>query len=421
MTCGGSRSATAAPNGPGGWTGWLIRRVISADGNPADPIERQRLGEFEGVLSTVVSVILSLGKAVLGLWSGSISLIADSMNNAADIASSLVIAFSCRWARRPGDRRHPFGHGRLETIATFVLSLFLLVVALQVGIAGVRRLWRPEPTETPGWLLVALGLTIALKSALARFAYVAARLSRSSVIEADSWNHRFDILATSLVFIALFGSRAGYPRLDGWAAIAVAAFIAGTGIRFSRSALSVLIGERADDEQMAQIQSIAASVSGVQGVHDVLVHSYGDARLISLHIEVDASLSLLAAHAMAEEVERRIARETSAKVIVHTDPVDRKHPEYDTARRSLDRYAQHHADVAGFHDLRLSGPAGSADLSVDIVLHAADQRSGEHDIIKLRDRLYEQLRRDVPGLRQIDVGFETDSGAVHEERQTNAP
>ncbi len=416
-----SSSPSAPPHRLNGWTGWLIRRVIGEGRDPTETAARQRLGEFEGFLSATVSVVLSLGKAVLGLWSGSISLIADAVNNAADIASSLVIALSCRWARRPGDRRHPFGHGRLETVATLILSFFLLAVALQVGAAGVRRLWRPEPAEAPGWLLAAVGLTIVLKSAMAGFARVAARVSHSTVIEADSWNHLFDIAATSLVFVALLGSRLGHPRLDGWAAVGVAGFIAWTGARFARSALSVLIGESADDAQLARIRSLAASVHGVRGVHDVLVHSYGDARLISLHIEVDASLSLLAAHEMAEEVERRIARETGAKVVVHADPVDREHPEYEAARRSLDRYARDHADVAGFHDLRLSGPAGGADLSVDIVLHAEDRRTGEHGIEELRERLCERLRRDVPGLRHIDLGFETESGATHEERQTYSP
>ncbi|MCX7819146.1 MAG: cation diffusion facilitator family transporter [Kiritimatiellae bacterium] len=404
-----------------GWTGWLIRRVLGDGHDPAETAARQRLGEFEGFLSASVSLALAAAKAVLGLWSGSISLIADAVNNSADVASSLVIALSCRWARRPGDRRHPFGHGRLETVATLVLSFFLLAVALQVGAAGVRRLWRPEPAASPGWLLIAVSLTIGLKSALAHFARTAARLSRSSVIEADSWNHLFDIAATSLVFVALLGNRLGHPRLDGWAAIGVAAFIAGTGVRFARSALSALIGESVDDAQLARIRSLAASVHGVRGVHDVLVHSYGDARLISLHIEVDAALTLMEAHAMAEEVERRIAQATGAKVVAHTDPVDRAHPEYEAARRSLDRYAHDHADVAGFHDLRLTGPAGGADLSVDIVLHAEDRRRGEHEVSELRDRLCERLRRDVPGLRRIDLGFETESGATHEERRSYPP
>ncbi len=420
-----SSNASGPPNSPVGRPcgpiAWIIRRALGGDREPTETSARQRLGEFEGFLSATVSVLLAAVKAALGVWSGSISLIADALNNTADVASSLVIALSCRWAQRPGDRRHPFGHGRLETVATLILSFFLLAVALQVGAAGVRRLWRPEPAEAPGWVLAAVALTILVKSALARFARVAARLSNSTVIEADAWNHLFDIAATSLVFLALLGTRLGYPRLDGWAAIGVAGFIAGTGVRFARSALSVLIGESADDAQMARIQSLAASVNGVRGVHDVLVHSYGDARLISLHIEVDASLSLLAAHEMAEEVERRIARETGAKVVVHADPVDREHPQYEAARRSLDRYTQDHADVAGFHDLRLSGPPGEANLSVDIVLHAEDQRTGEHGVAELRERLRERLRRDIPGLQRIDLGFETERSATHEDRHSYSP
>lgn len=417
----GGDSIPAGRRSGGGAFAALVRRVVGSGRDPSETDARQLLGEFEGFLSTGISVALSAVKAALGWLAGSVSLVADAINNGADIGSSLIIALSCRWSRKPGDRRHPFGHGRMETVATLILSCFLIAVALQVAASGLHRLLRPRDVEAPAWLLTAVALTIGLKSWLAVFARTAARMSRSRLIEADAWNHLFDIAATSLVFLALLGARIGFPRMDGWAAIGVAGFIAWTGVRYTRSALNTLIGEAPDAAELARIRSLVASARGVRSLHDVLVHSYGDARLISFHVEVDANLTLLEAHAIAEDAEARVARETGAKVIAHVDPIDRSHGDYPAAAAALRAYVDAHDEVASYHDLRLSGPAGDCDLAVDVVLHTGTPAASEADLQRLRDRLRDAIRRALPGVKRIDLGFEVESGASHEQRRSYPP
>ncbi len=403
---------------PRGLTGLLARRIVPAGADPAATDARQSLGEFEGYLSTGISVVLSVSKAALGIFSGSVSLIADAVNNAADIVSSLVIALSCRYSRKPGDRKHPFGHGRLETVAALVLAILLIVVSLEVAGSGVRRLLRPEACTAPPWLLAALGVTVVVKAWLARFARTLARATRSQVLDADAWNHTFDIASTALVLLALLGTRVGWFRLDGWAALGVSAFIAWTGIRYTRTALSTLIGEAPTAADLARIRALAASVPGVRGVHDVIVHAYGDVRLISLHIEVDSDLTVTAAHALAEQAELRVAHATGAKVIAHADPVDRSHPAYAEAEGVLRRMVDAHEDISGFHDLRLTGPTGGYDLAVDVVMHPEVPSEDFHDEF---DRLRDRLRAALPASRRIDIGIETESGSEHERRRVYAP
>lgn len=403
---------------PRGLTGLLVRRIAPPGANPASTDTRQALGEFEGYVSTGISAGLTAIKIALGWISGSVSMIADAINNAADIASSLVIALSCRWARKPGDRRHPFGHGRLETVAALILAMFLIGVSLQVAGSGVRRLFDPAPVHAPPWLLVAVGATVAIKTWLAVFARTLARASGSQVLEADAWNHTYDIASTALVLVALAGARIGWLRLDGWAALAVAGFIAWTGIRYTRSALSTLIGEAPSVGDLARIRSLAASVPGVRGVHDVIVHAYGDVRLITLHIEVDATLTVTAAHTLAEQAEARVAAATGAKVIAHADPIDRSHPGYDAAERELRTLVAAHGAFAGFHDLRLTGPVEAYDLAVDIVLHP---ETGATDESAVFDHVRDRLRAGLPLARSIDLGVETEGGSEHERRRTFSP
>ncbi|MBU4459491.1 MAG: cation diffusion facilitator family transporter [Verrucomicrobia bacterium] len=403
---------------PRGLTGLLVRRIVPAGVDPAATDSRQRLGEFEGYLSTGISLVLSATKAFLGIFSGSVSLIADAANNAADIASSLVIALGCRFSRKPGDRKHPFGHGRLETVAMLVLAILLIGVSLEVASSGIRRLLHPEPCAAPPWLLAVLGGTVIVKAWMALFAWTIARASRSQVLDADAWNHIFDIASTGLVLLALFGTRIGWLSVDGWAALGVSGFIAWTGIRYTRAALNTLIGEAPTAADLARIRGLAAGVPGVRGVHDVIVHAYGDVRLISLHIEVDANLTVTAAHAMAEQAELRVAQVTGAKVIAHADPIDRSHPAYGEAEAFLQRMVDAHGHVSGFHDLRLTGPAGGYDLAVDVVLQPEVRSEDFRDEF---DRLRDRLRAGLPAMRRIDIGIETEGGSEHEQRRLYAP
>ena len=398
---------------PSGLTGWLVRRVAPSDVPPDHPRARTALGEFEGYVSTGLSVLLSLTKAITGWLSGSISLVADALNNLADVGSSLIIALGFRWSQRPRDREHPFGHGRIETVITLLLSMFLLGVALEVARSGVHRLLKPEPVFAPPWLTFVIVLTVAVKTWLALFARRLARATKSQVLEADGWNHTFDILCTLMVVLALLGARIGWLRMDGWCAVGVSLFIAFTGIKYARRAIDTLIGEAPSAEELARIRRLSCRVPGVRGAHDAIVHTYGDTKLISLHIEVDADLSVMAAHDLAERVEKRIADTLGARTIVHVDPVDRSHPAYAEADAAMRGVVEGRSELAGFHDLRVTGRPEAFDLSVDLVAHAGVANEA---FPRLLDEVRRVLHERLPASRRIDLGVEAEFASEHERR-----
>ncbi len=400
---------------PRGLTGWLVNRFISRQTNPRETAARTLLGELEGFVSTGISVVLAGVKATLGLLSGSVSLLADSLNNMADIGSSLLIALSFRWSRRPRDREHPFGHGRVETAATLVLALFLLGVGLEVARSGVRRLNAPEPIHAPNWLLAAVGSTVVLKTWMAGFARSLARLTGSQVIEADSWNHIFDVVSSALVGVALVSSRFGYPRADGFAAVGVALFIAYTGWRYAREAVNEIIGLAPPPAELEAVRAAALSVPGVRGVHDVIIHKYGDVRLVSLHIEVCAEQSVMDAHQLAERVEAAVSEAASAKVVAHIDPVDRSHPSYARVEEALRHFSAEHPDVAGYHDLRIQGAADAYDFSVDLVVRTQLPRESFGAFL---EEARKRLREDLNEAQNIELGIEAEYASDPEQRKT---
>ncbi|GAB4238034.1 MAG: cation diffusion facilitator family transporter [Acidobacteriota bacterium] len=393
-------------------TGWLERRL--GGHSPASQEGRSRLGELEGALATGASVVLVTVK--LWLWSRthSVALLADAVNNLADVASSLIVLYSFRVARKPRDREHPYGHGRMEPVATLILATVLMGVAFEVAQNGVSRLLHPQALQIAPLDIGILAGTVALKVALAAVAAWLARLTGSTTLAADAWNHGFDVLSTGLVLGAFVAAAGGLPQVDGWAALGVAGFIAYTGYRYIRTAVNQLIGQAPDHRELHALHRMAAAVPGVYGVHDVIVHSYGDRQLISLHVEVDARQSALEVHELAERVEHAIAEKTGARVVVHADPVDHSHPQYRSVAAVLREVLAAHQDVVGFHDLRLFGEGDRIDMSVDLVVCTeVEPEIFEHVLVRLASRILANL----PQVRMLDVGIEAEYASDREHRR----
>lgn len=391
-----------------------MRRVVAADADPRNPEIRARLGELEGYVSLVISILLSTAKCVTGFLSGSISLLADAVNNLADIGSSLIIALGFRWSRSPRDRAHPFGHGRVEQVATLLLAISLLAVAWKVASAGIGRLMDPKPFTASPWILAIVFGTLAIKIWLAGFARSLALATRSHTLQADAWNHTYDIVCTSLVVAALVSERMGWDAVDGWAGLAVSLFIAYTGIAFGWRAINTLIGEAPGIDKLRHIRDLAVSVPGVFSVHEIILHSYGDTSMISLHAEVDARLSALEVHDLAERVEKTIADEWNAKVIVHADPVDHAHPAYAAAAAAITEWVHGHPEIIGFHDLRLSGGPESLECAIDLVVRQ-ERPFADFDTLLLQEA--RQMGRRLPEIKRFVLGIEPEFASDREHRR----
>lgn len=382
----------------------LIRRTLDGVSEPDSRENRTRLGMLEGWVSTVISLVLCVVKGWLGLVSGSVSLLADATNNLTDMGSSLVVAFGFHWSRKPSDEEHPFGHGRIEAVATLVLSIALLVVGAEVAKSGLSRLLDPQPLEAPDWLLVVVAVTLVLKIWMAVFARTLARLSKSHVLEADSWNHIFDIAATLLVLVALVGSRRGWMMLDGWMAILVALFIFFTGVKYAREAIDILLGKMPDAEELNTIHRIVEAVDGVMGVHEIMVHQYGDVKMVSFHIEVAATLSVMEAHEIAEQAELAVEEQMEWRALAHVDPVDRSHPLFDELHQCLKQHVDEDPELIDFHDLRAGGREEPYQISFDLVTKGGTRRDHYTAIFqRILTRIEEVFGQRVD---QAEIGIE---------------
>jgi len=329
---------------------------------------RTAYGILEGWVGLILNGLLFAIKLALGLSIGSVALIADAVHTLADSVTSAVLIIGSRLARRPADAEHPFGHSRIEIVAAMIISVLLGVAGIEFLKSSVERVLEPSAIDA-SWLVAGAVVVLAvIKEWNARFASTLARVSGSTAIEADAWHHRSDVFATLLVAVGIVGGKYGVDVLDGVMGILVSVVILVTAFFLARESTDKLIGTAPSREEVEEIARAAMAVPGVLGVHDIVVHDYGDLRLVSLHVETPADESPMRLHSLAEKVQDRIGNGRKGNVVVHVDPVDRNHPRYAEIRAQVLEVVSADPRLRSFHDLRIVGEGDYLSIIVDLVV-----------------------------------------------------
>jgi cation diffusion facilitator family transporter len=346
---------------------WMLRRLEQRVAEAGSP-RRTAFGIFEGWIGLFLNAILFAIKLFLGLSIGSVALIADAIHTLADSITSAVLIIGSHLAKRPADVEHPYGHGRIELVAAMIIAVLLGIAGIEFLKSSIERI--AEPTAiSASWLVAGIVFALAIiKEWNARFATALARACGSTAIEADAWHHRSDVFATLLVAIGIVGSKYGVHILDGIMGVLVSVVILLTALMLARESTDELIGTAPTPEDVKEVADQATSVAGVRGVHDIIIHNYGDVRLVSLHVETEADESPLHLHSLAETVQDLISKGRKGHVVVHIDPVDRNHPRYDEIRAVVKEVVARDERVQSFHDMRVVGEAEHTNLIIDIVV-----------------------------------------------------
>ena len=380
------------------FTHWVVATAIKDYTRVNDLKIRAKYGLLEGWVSIVINLLLFCIKGVLGLATKSISLIADAIHTLADTATSIVVIIGFKIAKKPSDREHPFGHGRMEAVSTLIVAVFLIVAGVDFLESSIGRIIHPTPVSASWLIVIVISITIVIKELLAQFAKELGVMIESKTLEADFLHHRSDVIATALVVVALVASRYGYTRIDGVAGILVSLIIIYSGYRIAKEAVSPLLGEAPSREFIQKLEEITKSCKGVIGVHDVIVHQYGQENLVSLHIEVsDDTPSNL--HDLSEEVELKIGEEINGTVVVHVDPINRNHERYGEIETAIQKIVSEDDRIISFHDLRIVGCHNDiCNVVFDVVLETEMDEQEEYDIKQL---FKESLTTSFPEMRFV--------------------
>ncbi|MBU7042766.1 MAG: cation-efflux pump [Theionarchaea archaeon] len=278
---------------------------------------RAYYGYIEGVVSIIINLLLAAIKFVVGIHINSIALIADGLHSLSDLFTSVVIILGFKSAQKPPDEEHPFGHGRYEDIASLIIAILLAVVGVEFFITSIQRLFRPEIVKGNVLFFSIVIMTILVKEVLARYSIYLSQKIDSPALLADAWHHRSDALASIPVAFGILASAFGYYSLDSISGMIVSVVIIYMGYGIAKDAVSDLLGRAPSEEVVTSIKSLAQA-EGVQNISEIYVHKYGPRKVISLNVTVEP-MTLEAAHSIADSIEKTIAEELDASVVVHVD------------------------------------------------------------------------------------------------------
>lgn len=279
--------------------------------------------------------LLTLGKLIVGYLGNSAALVAEGLHSAADLLFDIVALIGMRIARKEVDEDHPYGHGKYESLATLLLSLILLAVAVGIVWDAVERIQHPD-LEAPAALTlwIAAG-SMLIKELLYHYTIRVGRRIGSKILVANAWHHRSDAIASFAALIGIAGALLGWPILDPVAAIGVAFFVGKVGVEIAIEALRELTDAATaiDKEIHDSIQRLINAHPEVQSAHLVKARRMGPDIMVDVHVVVDAFLSVSEGHQIADEVEKTLMREISdiTSVMVHVDVSDETATEADMA------------------------------------------------------------------------------------------
>lgn len=352
-------------------TAWLIRRFVKDYENTENGEVRAAYGTLGSCVGILVNLLLSAGKFLIGLLSGSVAILADAANNLSDAAGSIVALVSTRVARKPVDAEHPFGHGRMEYLGSLGVGLLILVMAFTLLKEGMEAILTPAALSVSWPVLTVLGVSIAVKAWLYFFYRRLGRATDNGTLLAASKDSLSDVLATGAVLIstglcALFGW-----RLDGYIGLVVALIVLKAGYEVCRDTVDRLLGGKPDPEKSRRLRELLLNYEGILGIHDLVIHDYGPGRCFaSVHAEVSDQCNIVAIHEIIDNAEREIGRELHMPICIHMDPIATEDETTNRVRQQMNDFLREIDPALSMHDFRMVMGQDRINLIFDVVVPA---------------------------------------------------
>lgn len=330
---------------------------------------RVKVGKRAGELGLFANLGLALMKLVVGFFSGSMSVVADGMNNVSDAASSAVTLFGFKFAGKPADREHPYGHARSEYLAGLFISVMIIFIGLQLLKASFMKIFEPASTKFTLTGLLVLLASILAKILLSLYYLRTGKRIGSKTLIATGEDSRNDVLATTAVLAGGLIEYYSNFRVDGYLGMLVSLFILLSGIRLAKETVSPILGEGAGTELRKELTAFVEAHEKVLGSHDLMVHDYGpDKCFASIHIEMDSRNEVLESHEMIDKIEREVKKKFGIDLVIHHDPVVIGDRDLDEARRIVETLVSMRDRRISIHDFRMRRAEKESLLTFDMVL-----------------------------------------------------
>jgi cation diffusion facilitator family transporter len=274
--------------------------------------------------SLISNTVLAIIKGLAGVFGNSYALIADAIESTTDIFASLLVLFGLTYAKRPADENHPYGHGKIEPLITFVVVVFLVISAAFIAYESIQNIQIPHKAPK-AWTLLVLGVIILWKEISYRIIIKRSRETNSSSLKADAWHHRSDAITSIMAFlgisISLFFGK-GYEAADDWAALLASGFILYNSYLIFRPALGEIMDEHLYDDLITDIKEKSLEVIGILDTEKCFVRKTGMYYHVDLHAIVNGKISVEEGHDISHALKDHIRAEIPSitEVLIHIEP-----------------------------------------------------------------------------------------------------
>lgn len=369
----------------------LKKTFIKDYKNVSSASVRYRYGLLAGVFGILTNVVLFVMKIVFGLIAGSISVVADAVNNLSDAGSSGVTVVGFKLSNRPPDKEHPFGHARYEYITGLVVAFIVLIIGGTLLKSSIERIITPELIDASVWTAAVLVISIFLKTIQGMLYTDFGKAINSPSLGASATDSRNDVISTSLVLISTVGAiflPEIFSKVDSYLGIAVSLFIIVSGVKLVKETVDPLLGGVPDKELVAKIREKFKNYPEIIGTHDLMVHSYGPGKVFAtIHAEVDADTDVMLSHDLIDNIEREFRRD-GIFMVIHMDPVVTSDPEIAMLRDKVYEVLQNaYGDKISLHDFRMVKGITHTNVLFDAVVPFDEKITAEDIAAKLSEKI----------------------------------
>lgn len=387
-------------------TSLLIKLFIKDSENVDDPNVRSNYGTLSSFVGIFCNIFLCISKAVIGVLSGSVSIIADAFNNLSDMSGSIINLIGFVIARKPPDEEHPFGHARVEYLSGLCVSALIVFIGAQLFVSSFKKMLHPAPVDFSIPLVIVLLVSIFVKLWMNFFYKKLGAKINSKAIMAVSQDSKNDVITTTAVLLAAVISHYFGIQLDSIAGLVISVYILVSGIMLAGETISPLLGQKTDPELVKELESdIQYFDNKILEVHDLMIHDYGPGRkFATAHVEIDAHEPVIETHELIDSIERTMGAKYHLELVIHHDPVVLDDPEQNLLHREIKETLVGIDSRIRIHDFRLAKGNEETILIFDIVL-PGELMAHSDDIEK---KVSESFTRNE-GKYALEITFDTES------------
>ncbi len=388
----------------------LLKLFVRDYKNTARKEVRKGYGTLGGVTGILCNILLAGIKLVAGILSGSVSIIADAMNNLSDTASSVITLIGFKAASRPADKDHPFGHGRMEYMAGFIVSALILMVGFELFKSSVEKIITPTQVDISPLTLIILMISALIKLWMYFFNKKLGKAIASNTLLATARDSINDALTTSAILVSVAVMYIFKINIDAYVGLAMAVFILWMGLRSAKETLDPLLGTPPEPEMIKELEEVILSFEDFVGIHDLIVHNYGPGHsFASVHIEVPHDIDIVHCHEQVDLCEKLVAERLDLELVIHMDPIVTDNEDVVNTRAALEKCLKGINPRLSCHDFRMT-PKGEnrTNLIFDVVLPADIDLTQE----QITDMIKEEMTKTDKTFCFV-ITFDKDFSGIH--------